>query len=96
MKRYKRYLRNYLSVVRILRSVDNVNELIKEISPAVIIVDDKIYGIFNQPVKIRESSPKPKYMDYLLLIADNLANYFRKLLKENLSTYVNELREFEK
>ena len=82
--------------MRILRSVDDVNELIKEISPAVIVVDDKIYGIFSHPVKIRESSPKPKYMNYLLLIADNLANYFRKLLKENLSTYVDELREIEK
>jgi len=96
MRRYMRYLRDYLSVVRILRSVDDVNELIRKISPAVIVVDDKIYGILNHPVKIRESSPKPKYMDYLLLIADNLANYFRKLLKENLSAYVNELREIEK
>ena len=46
--------------------------------------------------KIKESNPKPRYMENLITIADNLANYFRILLKDNPRKFREELRKFEK
>ncbi len=59
------------------------------------ITDNKLFNIDVEP-KIRESDPKPRYMENLFTIADNLANYFRMLLKSDPKRLREELRRFEK
>ena len=63
---------------------------------AIAIIDDKLYNKINTITKIKESNPKPRYMENLITIADNLANYFRILLKDNPRKFREEFRKFEK
>ena len=46
--------------------------------------------------KRREGRAKRKHEEYLNKLADNLANYFRLLLRENPRKFNEELRKFEK
>ena len=96
-RRYAK-LKSLLEVVRIYLSVEELRRFINEISPlvAIAVVDDKLYNTINVEPKIREGSPKPGYMDNLVVIADNLANYFRLLLKNSPQRFREELRMFEK
>ncbi len=104
--RKKRYLRfferrysrpkEFLSVARVTLSLDEVNRIVSSLDLGLAIVDDKLFNSISIEPKIRESDPKPKYMDNLFTIADNLANYFRILLKNNPKKFREELRRFEK
>ncbi len=96
----KRYaeLKSLLEVAKIFLSVEELRRFVDGISPrvAIAIVDDKLYNAIGVETKIREGSPKPRYMDNLMIIADNLANYFRILLRNNPGKFREELRRFEK
>ena len=46
--------------------------------------------------KIPESAPKPRYLENLMTIADNLANYFRLVLRNSPRRFREELKRFEK
>ena len=69
MKRYENSIKRLLEVVKVFTSIDQAIDFISELNPTVLIVDDKLYDKLEHPNKIRESSPKPKYMNQLLLIA---------------------------
>jgi len=46
--------------------------------------------------KIPENAPKPGYLEDLMTIAGNLANYFRLVLRNTPKRFREELRRFEK
>jgi len=96
-ERYSK-LKSMLEVSRIFLSVEDLLRFVALISPriAVAVVDDKLYRVIEVKTKIREGSPKPKYMDNLMVVADNLANYFRILLKNRPERFEEELGIFEK
>ena len=94
-RRYSRP-KEFLSVARVTPSLDEVNRIVSSLDLGLAIVDDKLFNSISIEPKIRESDPKPKYMDNLFTIADNLANYFRILLKNNPKKFREELRRFEK
>lgn len=96
-RRYAK-LKNLLEVARIYLSVGELRQFADIVSPrvAIAVVDDKLYNIISVEPKIREGSPKPGYMDNLVVIADNLANYFRILLRNNPKMFREKLKRFEK
>ncbi len=94
-RRYMK-LRDLISIARVVLSVDEVNSIVRGIRVGLAIVDDSIFDRVEVEPKIRESEPKPKYMDNLMTIADNLANYFRILLRDNPRSFREELRRFRK
>lgn len=96
-RRYAK-LKNLLEVVKINLSVEELCRFINTmpLHVAIAVVDDKLYSIIEVKPKIREGSPKPGYMDNLAVIADNLANYFRILLRSDPRKFWEELRRFEK
>ena len=98
-KRYTK-LYNYIEVARVFTktysAIYAINNLLTTLEPALVIVDDKIYEAINYPNKIRESQAKRRHETYLKRVTDNLANYFRILLKENPKKLREELRRFEK
>ena len=94
-RRYPK-LRKVLSLVRIVQSIDVIEGLLQRYKPVLIVVDDKLSRYIGYEPRVPESTPKPKYMDNLITIADNLANYFRLLLKNNPKRFREELRKFEK
>ena len=76
--------------------MDAVESLLHHYRPALIVIDNKLGRYISYEPKVLESEPKPKYMDNLITITDNLANYFRILLKNNPKRFREELRRFEK
>ena len=94
-RRFSR-VKEMLELVRIAFSVEEVSNIVKASKPVLIIVDDKLFRAIDYEPRIPESAPKPKYMNYLVTIADNLANYFRLILKNNPRKFREELRRFEK
>ena len=61
-----------------------------------VIVDDKLYTVIEHPRRIKESKVREKHRRKLIIIADNLANYLRILLKDDPKKYAEELKKFEK
>ena len=59
-----------------------------------MIVDDKLYSTVEYPRKVRESRVREEHRRKLILVADNLANYFRILLNNNPRKFREELRRF--
>jgi len=53
-----------------------------------------LYNKVEMKHKIIGGSLKPEYMENLVVIADNLANYFRILLKSNPEKFGEEVRNF--
>ena len=96
-KKYAK-LKELLDVARIFLSVRELLYFTNRIalSTALAIIDDKLYEVVEIEPKIREGSPKPRYMKNLITIANNLANYFRILLKNNPKKFREKLRRFEK
>ena len=99
LRRYFK-LRNYIEVARVYKysqqAIKEVNELLKELRPVLVIVDDGIYDAIDYPRKIRESLAKRKHEEYLKKLTDNLANYFRILLMSNPTEFREKLKEIEK
>ena len=93
-------LYNYLEVIRILPynlgAMSNVDRLLSQVKPALIIIDDKLYNKVNYPIKLKESRVRRKHIKNLVTVADNLANYFGILLKDNPEKFKEELKRFEK
>jgi len=94
-RRYSK-LREVIDLARVVQSIDAVESLLHRYRPALIIVDNKLSRYISYEPKVLESEPKPKYMNNLITITDNLANYFRILLKNNPKRFREELRRFEK
>jgi len=100
-RRYAKLLR-YIEIARVYvysaKTLEEVNVLLQNLKPALVIVDNELYNQINYPnkQKRREKEAKRKHEEYLKNIADNLANYFRILLKENPRRFREELRRFEK
>ncbi len=92
IKRYQNRIKSLVEVVKVFDNVDELLDYLNSLNPALIIVDDKLYD----KIKIREGSGKPKYMEYLVLLADNLANYVRIIKKNNPRKLVVELEAIEK
>ncbi len=89
-------LKEVLELIRIVQTIDKVNEIIQIHQPALIIIDNKLAASIDYQCMILEDSPKPRYMNDLITIADNLANYFRLILKNNPRKYGEKLKLFEK
>jgi len=95
-------LLRHLEVVRVYiyssRILKEINKLLHELEPALVIVDDKLYRWIRYSKKHmrREGEAKRRYEEYLKKLTDNLANYFRILLKENPGKFDEELKKFEK
>jgi hypothetical protein len=97
IRRYSK-IRGYLEMARIFLPADELISYINTLSHkvAIAIVDDKLYNKINIEHKISEGSPKPTYMENLVVVADNLANYFRIVLRDDPKKFREELRRFEK
>ncbi len=94
-KRIQR-VKEILEIVRICRDLACVENTLKQLSPLVVLVDDKLYSYIKHPRKVKESSIKETHRKKLMLLADNLANYFRILLKSDPKRFREELKRFEK
>jgi len=94
-KRFEK-LRPFLDIVRICLDAQAIQRIIDELGPRVVIVDDKLYNEIQHLRKVRESRVKERHRKVLTLIADNLANYFRLLLKSDPRRFREELERFEK
>ena len=94
-KRFLR-LREFIDAARVVPSPSEVDRVLQIVRPGLVVVDNKLLRLVTYEPKIPESSPKPKYLENLMTIADNLANYFRLLLKNDPKRFKKELRRFEK
>ena len=86
----------FLDIIRVHLSIDRVQAVIEEYKPLLVIVDDKLYSKIQYFRKVKESRVRERHRKKLILIADNLANYFRILLKNNPKEFREKLREIEK
>ncbi|RLB79811.1 MAG: hypothetical protein DRH17_13110 [Deltaproteobacteria bacterium] len=96
-KRFSK-ISNHLLYVRIFRYENELQNFVNQLEPAVLLVDDKLLNLFqetNTPI-VPEKNIRYKHHERLMLLADNLANYFRIILKEKPRNYGRELRKFEK
>ena len=89
-------VKEFLEIARICRDLACVENILKKLSPLVVLVDDKLYRYIEHPRKVKESSIKETHRKKLMLLADNLANYFRVLLKGNPEKFREELRRLGK
>ena len=94
-KRYVR-LKPFLDIARIVFSPSEAERLLLSIRPSLVVVDNKLLKSIDYEPKIAEDAPKPRYLDKLITIADNLANYFRLILKNDPKQFREELKKFEK
>ena len=65
-------------------TINQVNKLLYETCPSVAIVDDRIFNTITYPKKVQEGKISKDYLKRLINLADNLANYFRMLLKKTI------------
>ncbi len=89
-------LKSFMEIARVVFSPNEAERILFIARPGLVMVDNKLMKMITYEPKIPESAPKPKYLDNLVMIADNLANYFRILLKSNPKRYREELKRFEK
>ena len=89
---------SFLEVARVTIEATRLVSLLQRLHLQVILVGDKLAERFGQveALLILEKSIRYKHHRRLMLIADNLANYFRILLRENPKRFRDELRRFEK
>ena len=92
-RRYSKIL-NYLRVSRITRDITDVDRLLHSLRPKLAIIDDRIFNEVRYEHKVKESTVKASHLKKLILLADNLANYFRIILKERPKEFNDELRRF--
>jgi len=100
----RRFVKHYprmsqlLTYVRIIRDVDYLADLVRQMKPSLVLVDNKLAKYVNNLGVYLVSEDNIKYMYHrrLMLIADNLANYFRILLKTDPRNFEEEVRRFEK
>jgi len=85
-----------LEVAKTYSSTESLQEDLDKLAPLIVIVDDKLFPTIRHPRKVRESRVKEKHRRKLITLADNLANYFRILLKTNPEKYRKEREKLEK
>jgi len=88
----------HLLYARIFTSENEMLKFIMQLRPSVILVDDKLLDIVKDvnTLIILEKNIRYRHHRRLMLLADNLANYFRILLKEKPKKFREELKRFEK
>jgi len=94
-------IKRYFTVVRIATSINECLEVVRNIRAPVLIIDDKIMLYVRnilpeEVVMIPEGNVQYRHHKLLLTIADNLANYFRLILKTSPRRFREELERFEK
>jgi len=94
-KRYSK-IRELLALARIVLSIREAKTLIEIHRPVLIVIDNKLAKSIDYQPKVLEDAPKPRYLNDLMTIADNLANYFRILLRNDPKRFREELERFEK
>ncbi len=96
----KRFLKvsKYLLYVKVFTDINELLRFVKRINPAVVLVDDKLLHLFREvnALMVPEKNIRYKHHRKLMLLADSLANYFRRILKENPRRFKEELGRFEK
>ncbi len=73
-KRFKS-VKPYLTHVKTFSSVEPCNNLIKQLKPIVVLVDDKLYSSIDYPRKIREGKIRERHRRRLVMLTDNVAYY---------------------
>ncbi len=96
-KHYPR-IAEHILLARVYREVSQTVSLTEKLSPSVLLVDDKLTRYFKyiNTVLVREKNIKYTHHKRLILVADNLANYFRVVLRDNPKRFREELKKFEK
>ncbi len=96
-KRFSK-ISGYLLYVRIFRNKNELLSFVRQLEPAVLLVDDKLLNLFQEMsiLVVSEKNIKYKHHKRLVLLADNLSNYFRIILKEKPRSFREELKKFEK
>lgn len=93
-------IRCYLEIARVLTysptNIKRMNRMLYKLQPDPAIIDDKMYNSVTYPKKVREGDVHKKHLKRLVLVADNLANYFRLVLENNPAMFREELGRFEK
>jgi len=93
-------LKQHLEIVKVLRyseeSIRYIDDYLHRVQPSLVIVDDHLYHLISYPNKLLEGNIRREELRRLLVIADNLANYFRLILKNDPKKFREELRRFEK
>jgi len=84
--------------VRVFTDVNELLRFIKYTNPTIVLIDDKLLHLLRDKnmLIIPEKNIRYKHHRRLMLLADSIANYFRKILKENPKKFREELRRFEK
>ncbi len=97
VRHYPRISR-FLTHVKILREASYLPSFVEQVKPSLILVDNKLVKhVENLGIYIvTENSVRYRHHERLMLLADNLANYFRILLKSDPKRFREELRRFEK
>lgn len=96
----KRFLKvsRYLLYVKIFTNMEDLLNYTEQFKQALLLVDDKLLGLVGRrsATVVREGNIRYKHHKALMILADNLANYFRIVLKEKPRRFRNELKRFEK
>ncbi len=85
-----------LALARTVLSDKETNSIAKTYRHALIIADNKLLKSIDYEPKIPEDVPKLRYLNDLMTIANNLANYFRLMLKNDPKRFREELERFGK
>ena len=101
MRRFSKHyprIASFLEVIRVAREVARLLPLLQRLHLQVILVDDKLVKHFGEveALLVPEKNIRYRHRRRLMLVADNLANYFRILLREDPKRFRDELRRFEK
>ena len=86
-------LKRYLALVRIALDVEALVRVIASHRPSLVLVDNKLlkYVRIEGAKVVPENRVIYRHHTVLMLLADNLANYFRLLLKNDPRRFVEEL-----
>ena len=89
----------YLDVARVYLDVESVVNMLKLLNPCIVLVDNKLLHIISgiaRTIIVPENKVVYRHHRVLITLADNLANYFRILLKSDPKRFREELKKFEK
>ncbi len=93
-------LKPFLELAKVFRysegTIEFIDGYLRRVRPALVIVDDHLYPVLGYSRKLKEGSVRRDDLKKLVVIADNLANYFRILLRNDPKKFREELRKFEK
>ncbi|RLG87241.1 MAG: hypothetical protein DRO39_01010 [Thermoprotei archaeon] len=101
LRKFSRYftrISQYLEHTRIFRETNALARFIELHNPAVVLIDNKLVNNVQHinALIIPESLIRLRHHARLMLVADNLANYFRIVLRDRPKIFREELKRFEK